>query len=75
MDLSVIEHYADLIDLLSSDFRVVCFDLPGFGCSYPSLKYSFSVSQTAEVLIEVMGLLDMSHASLSFTCANGFLAM
>lgn len=33
----VIEHYADLIDLLSPDFRVVCFDLPGFGFSYPSL--------------------------------------
>jgi pimeloyl-ACP methyl ester carboxylesterase len=71
----VIEHYADLIDLLSSDFRVVCFDLPGFGFSYPTLKYDFSVSQTAEVVIEVMDLLDISYTSLSFTCANGFFAL
>jgi pimeloyl-ACP methyl ester carboxylesterase len=71
----VIEHYADLIDLLSSDFRVVCFDLPGFGFSYPSLKYNFSVSQTAEVLIEIMDLLGISYASLSFTCANGYFAL
>lgn len=71
----VIEHYADLIDLLSSDFRVVCFDLPGFGFSYPALKYDFSVSQTAEVLIEVMDLLDINYAGLSFTCGNGFFAL
>lgn len=71
----VIEHYADLIDLLSPDFRVVCFDLPGFGFSYPSLKYDFSVSQTTEMLVEVMDLLDISYASLSFTCANGFFAL
>ena len=71
----VIEHYIDLIDLLSPDFRVVCFDLPGFGFSYPSLKYDFSVSQTTEILVEVMDLLDLSYASLSFTCANGFFAL
>jgi len=71
----VIEHYAALIDLLSPDFRVVCFDLPGFGFSYPALSYDFSVAQTAEVIIEVMDLLHISYASLSFTCANGFFAL
>lgn len=71
----VIEHYADLIDLLSPDFRIICFDLPGFGFSYPTLNYDFSVSQTAEVVIEVMDLLDISHAALAFTCANGFFAL
>ena len=71
----VIEHYTDLIALLSSDFRVICFDLPGFGFSYPALKYDFSVSQTSEVVIEVMDLLNLSYATLSFTCANGFIAL
>lgn len=71
----VIEHYAALIGLLSPDFRVVCFDLPGFGFSYPSLKYDFSVSQTTEILVEVMDCLDIAYASLSFTCANGFFAL
>ncbi len=50
----VIEHYADLIDLLSPDFRVVCLDLPGFGFSYPSLKYDFSVSQLTSHLYGIM---------------------
>ncbi len=71
----VIEHYADLIDLLSADFRVVCFDLPGFGFSYPALTYDFSVIQTTEAIIEVMDLLAIRDASLAFTCANGFLAL
>jgi pimeloyl-ACP methyl ester carboxylesterase len=71
----VIEHYADLIELLLPDFRVICFDLPGFGFSYPAFRYDFSVSQTAEAVVEIMDLLDISDASLSFTCANGFVAL
>ncbi|MGF1482310.1 MAG: alpha/beta hydrolase [Cyanophyceae cyanobacterium] len=38
-------------------------------------KYDFSVSQTTEILVEVMDSLDISYASLSFTCANGFFAL
>jgi pimeloyl-ACP methyl ester carboxylesterase len=71
----VIEHYADLIELLALDFRVVCFDLPGFGFSYPALGYNFSVSQTAETVVEVMDLLEIPFAALAFTCANGFFAL
>lgn len=71
----VLEHYTDLIDLLSPDFRVVCFDLPGFGFSYPALSYDFSVAQTAETIIEVMDVLEIPFAVLAFTCANGFFAL
>jgi pimeloyl-ACP methyl ester carboxylesterase len=71
----VIEHYADLIELLALDFRVVCFDLPGFGFSYPALGFDFSVSQTAETVVEVMDLLEIPFAVLAFTCANGFFAL
>lgn len=71
----VIEHYTDLIDLLSSDFRIVCFDLPGFGFSYPALNYDFSLSQTAEAVVELMDILNITCAALAFTCANGFVAL
>jgi pimeloyl-ACP methyl ester carboxylesterase len=71
----VIEHYADLIDLLAPDFRVVCFDLPGFGFSYPALNYDFTVTQTAEVVVELMDLLKIEYAAIAFTCANGFFAL
>lgn len=71
----VLEHYADLIDLLSPDFRVVCFDLPGFGFSYPAFDFDFSVSKMADTVVEVMDLLKISCAVLAFTCANGFIAL
>jgi pimeloyl-ACP methyl ester carboxylesterase len=71
----IIEHYADLIELLALDFRVVCFDLPGFGFSYPAFGFDFSVSQTAETVVEVMDLLKIPFAALAFTCANGFFAL
>ena len=71
----VLEHYADLISLLSQDFRVVCFDLPGFGFSYPSFGFDFSVTQTADTIVEVMDLMAIPMAALAFTCANGFFAL
>jgi pimeloyl-ACP methyl ester carboxylesterase len=70
-----IEHYLDLIDLLSPDFRVICFDLPGFGFSYPAWGYDFSVAKTADTIVEVMDLLNIPFAALAFTCANGFFAL
>ncbi|MEO0376814.1 MAG: alpha/beta hydrolase, partial [Cyanobacteria bacterium P01_A01_bin.17] len=71
----VLEHYADLIDLLSLDFRMVCFDLPGFGFSYPAFGFDFSISKMAETVVEVMDLLQIPGAVLAFTCANGFFAL
>ncbi|MGF1603136.1 MAG: alpha/beta fold hydrolase [Thermosynechococcaceae cyanobacterium] len=71
----VLEHYTDLISLLSPDFRVIGFDLPGFGFSYPAMSFDFSVAQMAETVVEVMDLLEIPFAVLSFTCANGFLAL
>ncbi len=71
----VLEHYADLIDLLSPDFRVVCFDLPGFGFSYPAFGLDFSISKMADTVVEVMDLLNIPRAVLAFTCANSFFAL
>ena len=32
---NVIEHHYELIKLLSRNFRVICFEFPGIGFSYP----------------------------------------
>jgi len=71
----VLEHYADLVGLLSQDFRVICFDLPGFGFSYPAFGFDFSVTHMADTVIEVMDLMKIPVAVLAFTCANGFFAL
>lgn len=52
---NVIEHYADLIALLSSHVRVICFEMPGFGHSLPQKTYAHSLNEGAGV---IMGLLD-----------------
>lgn len=72
---NVIEHYQPLMALLAGDFRVLCFDMPGFGFSYPSPRYNFQLGRTADAVIAVLDALNVEQAILGFSCANGFFAL
>lgn len=72
---NVIAHYEALIGLLKDHFRVVCFDMPGFGYSPPAAGYDHSINQGAATVIAVMDALKISSATLAFSCANGFYAL
>ncbi|MEO8151842.1 MAG: alpha/beta hydrolase [Rhizobacter sp.] len=72
---NVIEHYERLIELLSPRLRVVCFDMPGFGHSYPQPRYEHSLDQGARVVLGVLDGLGIKTATLAFSCANGFYAL
>lgn len=72
---NVIEHYAVLIDLLSRQLRVVCFDMPGFGYSFPRPSYKHGLDQGARAVLGVMDNLGINTATLAFSCANGFYAL
>lgn len=71
----VIEHYAALIDTLRADFRVVVFDLPGFGLSAPSARYAHRLEQGADVILGVLDTLGIARATLCLSCVNGFYAI
>lgn len=71
----VIEHYDALIKRFSEQFRVVCFDMPGMGFSFPSRGYRFGIAETADVIVELLDALSIPKAAFAFTCANGFIAM
>src|SRR5215510_7247285 len=71
----VIEHYDVLIRRFSERFRVVCFDMPGIGFSFPSSRYRFGIAETADVVVELLDAISVPKAALAFTCANGFFAM
>lgn len=71
----VIEHYRELIERLSTSFRVICFDMPGIGFSFPSARYRFGIGESADAIIELLDALSVSGAALAFTCVNGFFAM
>lgn len=71
----VIEHYDALIKRFSEQFRVVCFDMPGIGFSFPSYGYRFSIAESADFIVELLDALSVPKAAFAFTCANGFFAM
>jgi len=72
---NVIEHHEYLIKKLSRRFRVICFEMPGTGFSFPSPRYDYSLQKTARIILNVMDLLKVGRASLLFSCANGFYAI
>ena len=72
---NVIEHYKGLLDDLSLRYRVVCFDMPGFGHSLPAETYGHSLDEGASVVLAVLDALNVDRATLSFSCANGFYAL
>lgn len=72
---NVIEHYDELIGLLRADFRIVCFDLPGFGYSFPKKAWDYSYAAANALLLELMTQRKIEQATFSFPCANGFYAL
>jgi len=71
----VIEHYDILIKRFSEQFRVVCFDMPGAGFSFPRYGYQFGIAESADFMVELLDALSAPKAAFAFTCANGFFAM
>jgi pimeloyl-ACP methyl ester carboxylesterase len=72
---NVIEHYEVLIGLLSQNLRVVCFEMPGFGFSFPRSTYGHSLDEGATAILGVLDSLDIQAATLAFSCANGLYAL
>ena len=72
---NVVAHYRRLTDLLAPRFRVVCFDMPGFGFSLPAADYTHSLDHGAQVVLAVLDRLQVKRATLAFSCANGLYAI
>jgi pimeloyl-ACP methyl ester carboxylesterase len=72
---NVIEHYAELIALLTPHYRVLCFDMPGFGFSAPASSYDHSLQRGAKAMLALMDQLGVAKATLALSCANGFYAI
>ena len=72
---NVIEHYKEIMTLLAPHFRVLCFDMPGFGFSAPSSTYDHGLARGASVMLELMDQLGVAKATLALSCANGYYAI
>jgi len=72
---NVIEHQMPLIKELSKDYRVICFEYPGLGFSFPNNKYDYSFSKGSNLLLQVMDNLKLDKVNLLFSCSNGYYAI
>lgn len=72
---NVIEHQQELIKQLSKTYRVICFEFPGIGFSYPNFKYDYSISSGGNLIINLLDILKIERATLLFSCSNGFYAI
>jgi pimeloyl-ACP methyl ester carboxylesterase len=70
-----IEHFDTLIEAARKEWRVIVFDMPGFGRSFPRNGYRHSFEQACEVIEQVFDALGLNSATLAFSCANGFYAL
>lgn len=69
---NIIEHHLDNITQLRKDFRIICFDLPGFGFSFHQGNYDYSFDKTNQLILEILTLLEIEKINLALPCANGF---
>jgi len=72
---NTIEHQSGLLKELSKNYRVVCFEYPGAGFSFPNSKFDYSFDHGAKVIFQIMDILKIENAALIFTCSNGYYAM
>jgi pimeloyl-ACP methyl ester carboxylesterase len=73
----VIENYDRLVDALAArgGVRVVCFEFPGCGFSFPRWSFDFSFDRYVGIVEGVMDALAIGRATLAFTCVNATVAM
>lgn len=72
---NTIEHQINLLQELSKSYRVVCYEYPGTGFSYPNPKFNYSFDHGAELIFQVMDILRIEITSLIFSCSNGYYAL
>ncbi|PMD48015.1 alpha/beta-hydrolase [Hyaloscypha variabilis F] len=71
---NVLEHYDAIFSLLSPSYRLICLDMPGFGFSYPSSTFDFSLHQYANVVAHAIKELKAEKVTLMFPCAWSYVA-
>ncbi|KAJ9613310.1 hypothetical protein H2200_003252 [Cladophialophora chaetospira] len=71
---NVVEHYDAIFSLLSPSNRLICVEMPGFGFSYPSPTFDFSLRQYVDVVIHLIESLGLGLVTLMFPCAWSYVA-
>jgi pimeloyl-ACP methyl ester carboxylesterase len=71
---NVLEHYDAVFDLLSPSYRLICLEMPGFGFSWPSSSFDFSLQQYTNIVAHTIVKLHAGPVTLMFPCAWSYVA-
>jgi pimeloyl-ACP methyl ester carboxylesterase len=71
----LIEHYDELAQRLSGRFRLLLFELPGFGFSIPKIGLDLRAERVVFEVAEFLRRLEMGPYILSFPCVAGLTAV
>lgn len=72
---NLIEHHREVIERLARDFRVICFELPGFGRSELRNGARFSLELQVEVMTGLLEQLAVRHAILEMSCLGALVGL
>lgn len=72
---NLVEHYDELFALLTPHLRVVCFELPGFGFSYPRRGFSFTLEDQVAAIAQLLERRCPRPSTLAFSCGSAYMAL
>lgn len=72
---NVIEHFDEVIELLSAKAQVVCFEPPGFGFSVPRPGFGFGFQDYVSCVNELLDTLKLGPYLLAFPCIWAHIAL
>ena len=71
----VIEHYDELLRHLEGNFRVIVFEMPGFGFSFPRSKFRFDFIRLNDLVARFLQQLGLGPYLLAFPCVTAYCAI
>ena len=72
---NTIEHHEQLIENLKDRFRIVCFEFPGFGFSYPSPGMQYTLTGLTQVFEDLFARLDVTNAAMAISCLGAYVGI
>ncbi len=72
---NAIEHHLPMVEQLRQTHRVIVFDLPGFGFSYPRLGYGFTGEEISDTVGELLDALGIQDSTFLFSCLASHVAL
>ena len=72
---NVVESYDEIVRLLGDRYRVVAWEQPGFGFSYPKPGFGFTLDHYVRAMIDMLDQLGLGPYTIVSSCQNVYQAL